>query len=57
MVIPLNHAVHRPNGLPGVLEQLEDLGPYWRQWGTGGQVLPQDHDTDAMSIFRWRRNG
>ncbi len=26
----------------------------WRAHGTGGLVLPQDHDTDGMAIFRWR---
>ncbi len=27
----------------------------WRPWGTGGLVLPQDHGTDGMAVFRWRR--
>lgn len=29
----------------------------WRTWqdGSGGFVLPQDHDTDGMSIFAWRK--
>ncbi len=26
----------------------------WRPWGTGGLVLPHDHDTDGMAVFRWR---
>lgn len=26
----------------------------WRRWGTGVQVLPQDHDSDAMTVFGWR---
>lgn len=27
----------------------------WRPWGSGVIVLPHDHDTDGMSMFRWRR--
>ncbi len=27
----------------------------WRSWGSGGIVLPQDHDSDGMAVFRWRR--
>ncbi|MEM7287955.1 MAG: transcription antitermination factor NusB [Actinomycetota bacterium] len=27
----------------------------WRPWGSGGLVLPQDHDTDGMAVFKWRR--
>lgn len=27
----------------------------WREWGSGVIVLPHDHDTDGMSMFRWRR--
>jgi 16S rRNA (cytosine967-C5)-methyltransferase len=27
----------------------------WRPWSGGGLLLPQDHDTDGMAIFRWRR--
>lgn len=30
-------------------------GDVWREWGSGGLVLPQDHDSDAMAVFRWRR--
>ena len=26
----------------------------WRSWGSGGLILPQDHDTDGMAIFKWR---
>lgn len=26
----------------------------WRTWGSGGLILPQDHDTDGMAIFKWR---
>lgn len=37
---------------------LPDDGP-WRPWGqeraAGGLLLPQDHDTDGMALFRWRR--
>ena len=29
---------------------------YWRRHGTGGLVLPQDHGTDGMAVFRWRRS-
>lgn len=29
----------------------------WRQLGqSGGMILPQDHDSDGMSIFAWRRD-
>lgn len=28
---------------------------FWREYGTGGLVLPQDHGTDGMAVFRWRR--
>ncbi len=28
---------------------------HWRPLGTGGIVLPQDHESDAMAVFRWRR--
>lgn len=27
----------------------------FRPWGTGGVLLPQDYDTDAMSVFLWQR--
>lgn len=27
----------------------------WRSLGSGGVLLPQDHDTDGMAVFRWRR--
>jgi len=28
----------------------------WRRWGGhGGCVLPQDHDSDGMAVFAWRR--
>lgn len=27
---------------------------HWRPWGSGGLILPQDHDTDGMAIFKWR---
>lgn len=26
----------------------------WSPHGPGGRVLPQDHDTDGMAVFRWR---
>lgn len=31
-------------------------GDRWRPWGDGGLLLPHDHDTDGMAIFRWRRD-
>ena len=31
-------------------------GP-WRPWGRGGIVLPQDHGTDGMVVYRFRRDG
>jgi 16S rRNA (cytosine967-C5)-methyltransferase len=30
------------------------VGAPWRPWGVGGLVLPHDHDTDGMAVFRWR---
>lgn len=29
-------------------------GDQWRRWGSGGLVLPQDHDTDGMAVFAWQ---
>lgn len=29
----------------------------WRPLGHGGVVLPHDHDTDGMAVFRWRFSG
>lgn len=34
---------------------LDVPGAPWRPFGRGGRVLPHDHDTDGMSILRWRR--
>lgn len=31
-----------------------EAGDRWRPLNGGVQVLPQDHDTDAMSLFAWR---
>lgn len=28
--------------------------PLWRENGDGGLLLPQDHGTDGMSLFRWK---
>ncbi len=30
-------------------------GEPWHRWGRGAQVLPQHHDTDGMTVFRYRR--
>ncbi len=40
----------------GALEPLPMVsgGDRWRAWGSGGLLLPQDHDTDGMAVFRWR---
>jgi 16S rRNA (cytosine967-C5)-methyltransferase len=36
----------------------ESLGAaVWRPWGSGGLVLPQDHGSDGMAVFRYRRSG
>lgn len=35
------------------LEPLPVGGP-WRNWGSGGLLLPHDLDTDGMAVFRWR---
>lgn len=37
------------------LVPVRPAGP-WRQWGTGGLLLPHDLGTDAMAVFVWRRN-
>jgi 16S rRNA C967 or C1407 C5-methylase (RsmB/RsmF family) len=29
-------------------------GVHWRHWGRGGLVLPHDHGTDGMAVFRYR---
>jgi 16S rRNA (cytosine967-C5)-methyltransferase len=29
-------------------------GAHWRSWGRGGLVLPHDHGTDGMAVFRYR---
>jgi 16S rRNA (cytosine967-C5)-methyltransferase len=35
-----------------------ELSDVWRPWGThGGCVLPQDHDSDGMTVFAWDRVG
>ena len=37
---------------------VRDQGDLWRPLGDhGGMVLPQDHDTDGMAVFAWRRTG
>jgi len=38
------------------LEAVAPTGSHWRSWGRGGLVLPQDHDTDGMAVFRYRRS-
>lgn len=36
---------------------IEIDGSRWRRHGTaGGMLLPQDHDTDGMCVFAWRRD-
>lgn len=35
---------------------VHDTSDVWRRWGTnGGCVLPQDHDSDGMTVFAWQR--
>jgi len=42
--------------IPDGFEPLPNPDPSrWRSWGDGVIVLPHDHDTDGMSMFRWRR--
>ncbi|HEC10775.1 MAG TPA: hypothetical protein ENI86_14605 [Acidimicrobiales bacterium] len=48
----------------GIVDARSDFEPIeashpdrWRPWGSGGLVLPQDHGTDGMAVFRWRRRG
>ncbi len=31
-------------------------GPEWRPYGHGWRVLPHDHDTDGMTLIRYRRS-
>lgn len=38
------------------LEAVAPAGSHWRPWGRGGLVLPQDHGTDGMAVFRYRRS-
>ena len=38
------------------LEAVVPTGSHWRSWGRGGLVLPQDHGTDGMAVFRYRRS-
>lgn len=38
-----------PHAVPQLL-----AGDRWRELGTGGLVLPQDHDTDGMAVFAWK---
>ena len=35
----------------------EEAPSPWRPLGHGGAVLPHDHDTDGMAVFRWRFSG
>ncbi len=37
------------------LEAVPPVGDHWRAWGSGGIVLPQDHGTDGMAVFLYRR--
>lgn len=38
-------------------EATPETADRWRSWGQhGGYLLPQDHDTDGMSVFVWQRN-
>lgn len=39
------------------LEPIALVGDRWTPHGTGGRVLPQDHDTDGMAVFAWRVPG
>lgn len=39
----------------GSFEPVAIAGEHWRGWGSGGLLLPQDHDTDGMALFAWRR--
>lgn len=43
---------------PGNLEPVDVAASsdIWRQWGShAGLVLPQDHDSDGMTVFAWQR--
>lgn len=39
----------------GAWEALPAPGEPWRPFGRGARVLPQDADTDGMTVLRWRR--
>jgi len=54
-------AAQIPDGFAPVAldEAIRDATPAdrWRPWGeSGGCILPQDHDTDGMSLFVWQRS-
>lgn len=44
--------------LEPLLASADEAAPSpWRPLGHGGAVLPHDHGTDGMAIFRWRFSG
>lgn len=42
-------------GLDGFVAEPLAHPERWRTWAEGGLLLPQDHDTDGMAVFRWVR--
>ena len=36
------------------VEEIGDLPDPWRKHGRGGMILPQDLDSEGMSVFRYR---
>lgn len=56
--LPIAHAARDHTGSAPGSTAADQTAPSsrWRPWGShGGVVLPQDHDSDGMSVFVWRR--
>lgn len=43
-----------PGFTPVPIEGDAEARDRWRPFGSGGVILPQDHDTDGMAAFRWQ---
>jgi 16S rRNA (cytosine967-C5)-methyltransferase len=41
---------------PDLVSRPLEAGDRWREWSSGGLLLPQDHDTDGMAIFGWQKS-
>jgi 16S rRNA (cytosine967-C5)-methyltransferase len=54
-VCTLTEAESIGHRFPQGWEQLPPPSRNWRPYGSGARVLPHDHDTDGMTIVRYRR--